>query len=233
MSRRIAILPARGGSKRIPDKNIRNFCGKPMIAHALEAARQSGAFDRIHVSTDSARIAEVAAGLGFPPAFPRPAALADDHTPIMPVLRHTLEEYARRGETFDVAVLVMACAPLIESDDLSDAIAFFEHHDDARPVLAVTPYPAPVEWAFDRREDGSLIPVQPGMFAVRSQDLGEKYFDAGLFCVFSTQQILDSEGAGDDSGFLGYVIPRRRAVDIDDMDSLELAEALWRARNAN
>src|SRR5438874_1339312 len=101
MTRRLAVIPARGGSKRIKNKNIRDFCGKPMIAYVLEVARESGLFDKIHVSTESAEIRQTVERLGFAVDFARPAELADDHTPIMPVLKHVVTTYASRGQTFD------------------------------------------------------------------------------------------------------------------------------------
>src|ERR1700739_3167672 len=115
---RIAIVPARGGSKRIPDKNIVDFLGAPLMCYPIRAAEPSGLFDVIHVSTASLRIAEVAASLGHPADFMRDPALADDHTPLLPVLKWTLEQYAARGRAFSTVCLVMPTAPLIDADDL-------------------------------------------------------------------------------------------------------------------
>ena len=150
---RIAIVPARGGSKRIPDKNIVDFLGLPLMGHSLRAARESGLFDTIHVSTDSARIAEVAASLGHAVDFTRDPALADDHTPLLPVLRWTVEQYAARGKRFDTVCLLMPTAPLIEAEDLRRANTLFERHAGRRTVIAVARFPVPIEWAF-RMPDG-------------------------------------------------------------------------------
>lgn len=230
MTKRIAIIPARGGSKRIPNKNIRDFCGKPMIAHILQAARESGLFDVIHVSTDSAVISETVESLGFHIEFMRPPELADDHTPIMPVLKYVTETYSSRGQPFDQVWLLMACAPLVKPSDLQQAAQLFEQAGGASPVLSISEYPAPIEWAFNRAADGKMTPVQSGMFAVRSQDLGKKYFDAGAFVAFPAQAVQKSEGAGSDIGLVGYVIPKGNAVDIDDEADWALAEALYRNR---
>ncbi len=224
--RRIAVVPARGGSKRIPNKNIRSFCGVPMIGHILSAARDSGLFEVIHVSTDSEEIKSTAENLGFPVDFMRPRELADDMTPIMPVLKHAADTYAERGRAFDQVWLLMACAPLTRADDLKNAAALFEKGGSREPVLAVSEFPVPIEWAFSRDEAGRLAPVQEGMFAIRSQDLKKKYFDAGSFAVFPAERVLSSAGAGSDSGFIGYVLPKGRAIDIDDEDDWRLAEAL-------
>lgn len=230
MTKRIAIIPARGGSKRIPNKNIREFCGKPMIAYILQTARDSGLFDAIHVSTDSAAIREAVERLGFHVDFMRPKELADDHTPIMPVLKFVAETYASRGQRFDQVWLLMACAPLMSASDLRQAAHLFEQAGAESPVLSVSEYPAPIEWAFTRAPDGQMTSVQPGMFAVRSQDLGKKYFDAGAFVAFPAQVVESSEGAGTDMGLVGYVLPKERAVDIDDEADWALAEALYRIR---
>lgn len=228
--RRIAIIPARGGSKRIPKKNIRDFCGKPMIAHVLEAIRESRLFDAIHVSTESEEIAATVNALGFQIEFSRPAELADDHTPIMPVLKYVVEEYERRQQTFDQVWSIMACAPLIGAKDFIAANRLFEEAGAERPLLAVAEYPVPVEWAFDREADGKLVPLQPGMFSVRSQDIKPRYFDAGSFAIFPEEMIRSAEGAGSDSGFIGYVLAREAAVDIDDEQDWKIAEAIFNAR---
>jgi N-acylneuraminate cytidylyltransferase len=212
----------------VPNKNVRDFCGTPMIGHVLRTARESGLFDVIHVSTDSEAVRDIVTALGHAPDFPRPPELADDHTPLMPVLRFVVDVYGARGRRFDEVWLLMACAPLLEPDDLRGAAELFR--GNAIPLLSVAEYPSPVEWAFSRDAAGILRPVQPGMFAVRSQDLGKKYFDAGVFAAYRSDAITSSTGAGSDAGFMGYVLPRDRAVDIDDEADWKLAERMYRAR---
>jgi len=232
MTSRIAVVPARGGSKRIANKNIRDFCGKPMVAHILDTARESGLFDVIHVSTESATIQGIVGDLGFRVDFLRPFELADDHTPIMPVLKHVADTFASRGQTFDQVWLLMACAPLIEARDLQEAAKLFGRFGPEDSLLAVTEYPAPVEWAFSRSKDGRLAPAHPGMFATRSQDLEKKYFDSGSFAAYSSATVRASQGAGSDSSFVGFVLPNSRCVDIDEEDDWMLAEALYRLKSA-
>lgn len=227
MNRRLAVIPARGGSKRIPNKNVRDFCGRPMISHIIEAALASGFFDEIHVSTDSHEIAELVSSLGLEVVFLRPPHLADDHTPIMPVLKYVLEEYLGRGLAFDTVALLMACAPMITADDLRGAAALFDSHHGKQAVLGVAEYPCPIEWAFRREPNGVLVPVQPGMFSVRSQDLAPAYYDAGQFCFMPSQRVLATVGAGSDEGFLGYPIQRHQAIDIDTMDDWRFAELVF------
>jgi len=232
MTSRIAIIPARGGSKRIPDKNIRDFCGKPVIAHTLDAARESGLFDIIHVSTDSTKIAQVVTGLGFQPDFLRPPEFAQDSTPIVPVMRYVLEEYRRRGRAFDQACLLYACAPLIEPADLRAAAKMFDDLGGIKVVLAVTPFAVPIEWAYRLGPDGAMTPVQPGMFNVRSQDLPTSYHDTGSFAFFPAGRLLDDR-PHDERDFHGFALARYKAVDIDDSEDWTLAEILYRGRRAD
>ena len=226
MTRRIAILPARGGSKRIPHKNIRDFCGKPMISYILSAAAASRLFEVIHVSTDSADVADVVTKLGFAPAFSRPQELADDFTPLMPVLKHVVAEYQRRGQTFDQVCLLYACAPMIEASDLQSAANIFDAAIGTEGLIAVTNYDSPIEWAFDL-VGHELHPVQPGMFLVRSQDLKTRHHSTGTFAFFSTARVL-RDGPPSDRNYFGYVLPRHKALDIDNEEDWDFAERLYR-----
>lgn len=204
-----------------------------MISHIIGAALASGLFDEIHVSTDSQEIVEVVGGLGLKVAFMRPPQLADDHTPIMPVLRYVLEEYQGRGMSFDTVAMLMACAPMITAEDLRGGSTLYDSLEGKQSVLGVAEYPCPIEWAFRREPSGVLKPVQPGMFAVRSQDLAPAYYDAGQFCYMSSQRILSTDGAGSDEGFLGYPIQRHQAIDIDTMDDWRFAEIVYTSIRQN
>jgi pseudaminic acid cytidylyltransferase len=225
--RRLAIVPARGGSKRIPDKNIRKFGGRPMIAHILETAQRSKLFDQIHVSTESPRVAAVAESLGHKVDFLRPVTLSQDDTPLMPVLRYVVETYEAQARRFDEIWLLMPCSPMIELGDLEGAAMLYAQWRAQRAVLAVATYPVPIEWAYERGNDGQLCPRERGQFLVRSQDLGVKYYDAGTFAVFPAQRVIGSTGAGDDIGFVGYVLPRHKAIDIDTEEDWHFAEILF------
>ena len=230
MSRRLAIIPARGGSKRIPDKNIKNFCGRPIISYILKTAKESGLFDLIHVSTDNQRIIQVVEDLGFPVDFLRPNDLADDETPIMPVLRYVTERYIALGKEFDQVCLLMACSPLIEPADLKEAAKLFEKVRGTKSVLAVAPFPVPIEWSFERSANGELSPVQPGKFAIPSQEMTTKYYDAGAFAFFPVHRVLKTEGAGDDTNFVGYILQRDKAIDIDNPEDWAFAETFYLGR---
>ncbi len=225
---RIAIMPARGGSKRIPHKNISDFHGRPLLSYPLTAARNSGLFDVIHVSTEDQAIATAAAACGFPPEFLRDPALADDYTGVLPVLKWVLQRYAEKDRRFETVCLLMPTAPLIEADDLRSACTLFEAQSGCRPVLAVTAMPCPVEWAMRLLPDGSLAPVEPEKANIRSQDLPKAYIDSGTFIFLSSAQVLAYPQSMPD--YLAYILPRHKAVDIDNPEDLELAERLYRGR---
>ncbi len=230
MKKRIAIIPARGGSKRIPEKNIRNFCGKPMIAYVLEAAKKSGLFHTIHVSTENEKIKNTVEELGFKIDFLRAAELSGDITPIMPVLNYVVNEYEKKGEYFDEVWLLMACSPMLEAEDLIKAAALSDAEGGDKSIIAVSEYPVPIEWALTRGNDGMMHPTQPGMFAVRSQDFEKKYFDAGVFVSYPIELIKSASGAGSDMGKLGFVYPKERTIDIDDEADWKIAEALYQLK---
>ena len=201
------------------------------MCHVLDAARESGLFDTIHVSTESSSIADIANAFGFPVDFMRPNSLADDHTPIMPVLKFVVDKYQQADHSFDQIWILMACAPLITANDLVGAEELFRGGGGRAPVLAVSEFQQPIEWALYRETDGRMVPLQPGMFSVRSQDLEKRYFDAGAFAIYSPEIIRSAPDAGSDSFFVGYVLPKGSAVDIDDAHDWALAEALYNVRH--
>lgn len=224
---KLAIIPARGGSKRIKHKNIVDFCGRPIIAYSLDCAHRSALFDKIHVSTDSPEIADAVGKLGYPIDFFRAPELADDMTPLMPVIRWVVEQYQARGETIDCVCLVMPCAPLIEAGDLLGAYAAFQAHGSTLPLVAVVSYAFPIQRALYRGDDKLLHPLFPEQWSKRSQDLPKTFHDAGAFYFFGKQQIVDSgQTIGND--LVPYVMPRHRAVDIDEPEDLELAKIIFR-----
>ena len=230
--RRIAIIPAREGSKRIPGKNIKDFSGKPMIAHAILAAQKSGVFDEIHVSTDSQKIADVAAEYNAAPDFIRPDELSGDHATMLEVVKYVVEEYERKGQKFETVSLIYATAPLTDPGDLQKACEEFEAGDKEKALLAVTPFPAPIDQAFLKEGDvNDLTPLDAGGLASRTQDLKQAYYDAGMFCFYSSDYVTRSRGAGDFFKFCGFEVPSWRVTDIDWPEDWEHAEMLYRAMN--
>jgi len=228
MTRRIAIFPARGGSKRIPRKNIRSFAGQPALTHILGAAAASGLFDVLHVSTDDQEIAEVAAKGGHRPDFRRDAAIADDYTPIRSVMGWTLREYEKRGQYFDTAALLYATAFFVEPDDIANAVSEFEA-DTTHPVLAVSDVGAPIEKLFIEN-NGLLQTANEGRFAARTQDLTPAYQDAGAFGIFSAQTLTAEPDGSAPMRFRPFHLDRWKAIDIDTEEDWAFAERLHAAR---
>ena len=223
----LCVIPARGGSKRIPSKNTMAFMGIPMICHSLNTAAESDLFSEIHVSTESKEIMAVAEEAGRKPDFQRPQELADDHTPLIPVLQWVLDEFRRRGRTFDSVCLLMSCAPLLNSTDLRAAYGMYEKHGGEFPVLSAARFPVPVEWAYRLDEEEFLIARKPSALTARSQDLTDAFYDAGMFAIFPTELFSDGSYKSD-RPMLAHQLPAWRAVDIDTEEDLLLAEILAR-----
>lgn len=227
----LAILPARGGSTRIPDKAIRDFMGRPLIAWSLQAAADSGLFDEIHVSTDSERIAEVAGDLGYPAPFARDAALGDDTVPLFDVLQWVVERYAERGRSYESVCLIYPAAPLLRGGDLRAGYDEFRRHDSRQPLVSVTAFATPIERALRVGDDGLLAWDQPDRQYALSQNLGTAYYDSAGF-LFMTPEHLRVPDRSPFRAMRPFVLPAERAVDINTEDDLRLAGVLFRGLQA-
>lgn len=223
---RLAVIPARGGSKRIPRKNILHFAGRPMIAFAIDAALESGLFDRVVVSTDDAEIAEVARRAGALVPFLRPASLADDHTPTVPVIAHALQECTGLGWAVEAACCIYPAVPLIQVQDLAAGLVLLQE-DGTRFVFPVAPFPSPIQRALRRDAQGDVRPFLPEHAATRTQDLQPAYYDAGQF-YWATADLWRS-GKNIHAHGRTLVLPPWRVVDIDTPEDWERAQALYRA----
>ncbi len=181
---RIAIIPARGGSKRIPGKNIRNFHGIPVIAYSIRAALRSGLFSEVMVSTDSEEIAEVARQWGASVPFLRSAKTSDDYATTADVIREVLDEYAARGREFAEFCCLYATAPFVTSSRLSEGARMLADHDAAFSCVA---YSYPVQRGLEISSDGRIAMRWPEYAGARSQDLTPTYHDAGQFYFSRTE----------------------------------------------
>jgi N-acylneuraminate cytidylyltransferase len=225
----LAIIPARSGSTRIKDKNIMDFCGTPMIGHPICAARESGLFDTIHVSTDSDRYVEIVQELGEEVEFLRDPALCQDRVGAINVLRWVVREFKKRGRQFDNIWLIMATAPLLKPEDLKRGLALFEEHGRRHPVAPVAAFASPVERGFRIGDDGLLEAMFPEKQIMHSQDFSPVYHEAGTFFLISREQLMADE-ADTYNAFLPLIVPRYRAVDIDEPEDLVMAEILFRGQ---
>lgn len=224
----IAIIPARGGSKRIPKKNIKPFCGQPMIVWSIAAALNSGCFERIIVSTDDEDIAVVAQAAGAESPFTRPAELADDHTGTGVVMRHALNWLTTQGEKVDLACCLYATAPFVTPTDLQKGLALLQAVPEKKYAFSVTSFPFPIQRAIRLTADGGVEPFQPAYMPMRSQDLEEAYHDAGQFYWGRPEAFL--HGPSVFSRFsIPIILPRHRVQDIDTEEDWIRAEFLFRA----
>jgi pseudaminic acid cytidylyltransferase len=225
---KVAVIPARGGSKRIPRKNIREFAGKPMIAHAIDAALCCGLFDHVLVSTEDDEIASIAIAHGAEVPFRRPAELADDHTPTVPVIAHAIQACRNMGWPVTHACCIYPGVPFISVEDIMAAHALLEKCKAAYS-FPVTEFPSAIQRALRRLPDGRMQPFYPEYELTRSQDLEPAYHDVGQFYWGSSDAWLTNNrihGSG-----VGLPIPNWRVVDIDTPADWERAELLYKAFN--
>tara|TARA_E500000178_G_C16858053_1_gene678334 strand:+ start:207 stop:890 length:684 start_codon:yes stop_codon:yes gene_type:complete len=224
----IAIIPARGGSKRIPRKNIKLFDGKPMIACAITAAKDSGLFEHIVVSTEDDEIASVAESLGAETPFVRPSHLADDHAETVPVVTHGIQECRALGWEFKNVCCIYPCVPFIQIEDLQGSLNHLEA-SKADYCFPVTKYPSAIQRALKRNNDGIMQPFYTQFESTRTQNLEPSYHDAGQFYWGRKNAWLENPRIH--SGGLGYIIPSWRSVDIDTSEDWLRAEIMHKAFN--
>ncbi len=226
---KLAVIPARGGSERIPKKNIKQFCGKPIMAFSIEAALKSGVFDKIIVSTDDDSIARVALNYGAEVPFKRPHTLSDEYTGTLPVVQHAIEWYEEKGVYFEKICCIYATAPFINSDDIIRGLEKLEC-EEADFIISVTSFPFPIQRAVRKNTNGFLEMVSPEMYSVRSQDLETLYHDAGQFYWASRNAWLIATNPYQ-LRTKPLILPRTRVQDIDTLEDWECAEKLFYINN--
>ena len=223
----IAIIPARGGSKRIPGKNIRDFCGKPIIAYSIEAALGSGLFDRVIVSTDSQDIANVAEKLGAQVPFVRPDELSNDFVGTVDVMVHALNWLKQHDMPYTYACCIYATAPFVQSQYLQQGLRRLTQ-SQSHMAFSVTTFAFPIWRSLRLNTMGLLEPNWPEYEEKRSQDLPEAYHDAGQFYWYRVDQLLAS-GTSPYTGALPVHLPRYLVQDIDTLEDWERAQLMYEA----
>lgn len=226
----IAIIPARGGSKRIPKKNIKDFNGKPIIAYSIETAIQSGLFEKVVVSTDDEEIAKLAESFGAEIPFLRSKELSDDYTAINPVISHALKNCNLEGYVH--ACCIFATSPLLMMDDLRISYDQLKN-SNYKFIFSATDFPHPIERAFKLGNSGKgLEMLSPEMYTSRSQDLGNWMHDAGQFYWGKIDSWLKEE-MNFDRHSCAYKLPMWRAQDIDTPDDWMRAEIIHKMLEQN
>lgn len=224
---RVAIIPARGGSKRIPRKNVKEFCGKPMIAWSIEAAKASACFDKIVVSTDNREIANVAEQWGAEVPFIRPKDLADDHTGTLPVIHHAVQWLKDHDFAVDHACCLYATAPFVSAEDIQRGYQFIQQTSSSY-AFSVTSYAFPIQRAIRITESGQVAMFNPEYFHTRSQDLEEAWHDAGQFYWGTSKAWLEKKPIFCEDS-VPVKLPRHRVQDIDTPEDWARAEWLFKA----
>lgn len=219
--RRLCLVPARGGSRRFPRKNIAPLAGKPLIAYTIASARESGLFDRVLVSTDDDAIREVAEAYGAEVPFLRPQELATDTAANVDVCLDTLARLARAGERFGLLACLLPTSPLRTARDLREAYARLKECQGDF-VMAVTDYAIPPFWALEER-DGFLRPYWGRQYLVKSQELPKVCVDNGAIYL-ARVEAFERERTFYGARLVSYWMPRERSVDVDEPVDLALAE---------
>jgi N-acylneuraminate cytidylyltransferase len=224
---RIAVIPARGGSKRIPRKNIRDFCGKPMLAWSIEAAIASGCIDKVVVSTDDEEIAEVARRHGAETPFMRPSELADDYAGTTVVVQHAVRKMIESGVEVDEVCCLYATAPFVSAADLTRGLELLRS-SGASYAFTVTTFSFPIQRALKLTAEGRI-----GMFSyehadTRSQDMEEAYHDCGQFYWGTCQAWLEAQAIYTECS-VPVIVPRFRVQDIDTMEDWQRAVVMFEA----
>lgn len=229
--KRLAIIPARSGSKGLPDKNIRSICEKPLLAYSVEAARDSGLFERIYVSTDSKKYKEIAEAWGAEVPFLRPESLAGDTSSSWDVVKQALEVFAKMGEEYEEIALLQPTSPLRNAEDIRKAHELMEEKR-AKAVIGVCPMDHSPLWSNTLPEDGSMAGfIRPEVMQSARQALPEYYRINGAMYFIKKECLERIETLYEDCCF-AYVMPAERSVDIDTIADFYLAEALLRAKEA-
>ena len=221
----IAIITARGGSKRIPNKNKKDFLGKPIMCYSIEAALSSGLFEEVMVSTDDEEIAQIARDTGANVPFMRSAATANDFATTDDVLMEVLAEYEKRGQTFEYMACIYPTAPFVTADKLQEAFRILKEQN-ASGVMPVVQFSFPPQRGMAVRS-GRLEYCYPENAMKRSQDLEPVYHDCGQFYFYRTTAFLACQG-NPEEGYVPIVMPETQVQDIDNPDDWEIAELKYR-----
>lgn len=222
----LCIIPARGGSKRIPRKNVKPFMGKPIIAYSIENALQTGLFDEVMVSTDDPEIAEVARQYGAAVPFLRSPETANDYATLADVIREVVNTYKSQGRSFDNVCCILATAPMVKAEDIVSAYKKLQDAPDFASVTPVVQFSYPILRSFKFCEDGRLSYNWPEYAKTRSQDLPAAYHDSGTFYWYRLELWMNGILRG-----TGVVVDETTVQDIDTDQDWRIAEMKYELLN--
>lgn len=217
----VAIITARGGSKRIPRKNIRDFCGKPIIAYSIDAALNSDLFDEVMVSTDDKEIAEISIKYGAKVPFYRSAETSNDYATTMDVLKEVIGVYEKHGQVFDYMCCIYPTAPFVSAERIIEGYKTMKRNR-ADMLLPVVEFECPPQWALTIDNDGYVKYCYPDLVNVRSQDLETMFHDAGQFYWYDIKRYFDKEN--EVHNISAITLPAIEVQDIDNESDWTIAE---------
>jgi len=228
MIRRLAVIPARGGSKRIKNKNLKLFCKKPLIYYPIRAVKESNLFKKIHISSDSSRILNFCNKLGIKTDFRRPKYLADDKTALSKVLKYVVTEYEYLNQNYYEVWLIFANNPFIVKKTLINCSKAYKKisNDKNNALMTVTKYNYPVNWAQKLSKKKYLIPLDDFNLKTRSQDFSKVFCDAGMINVYSNKCFKKELK----TKYFPFELPLYSSVDIDNIDDFQLAQKLFKSK---
>lgn len=226
----LAVIPARGGSKRIPGKNIKSFHGLPLISYSITKAIESGCFDKVIVSTDDENIAKIARDYGAETPFLRPKSISNDFASTLDVMKHAVDYYSDKGDAIDLVCCIYATAPMLSAVDLRKGMEVMKQ-DGVLYAFSATSYPYPIQRALKLGSDGTIKMFSPEFENTRSQDLEEAYHDAGQFYWGKVQAFREKAPIFAQHSKM-VQIERSRVQDIDTLEDWEVAEAMFLAQQS-
>lgn len=229
MTTYFCLIPARGGSKRIPNKNLQQVGGLPLIAHTVRSALNSGIFKAVYVSTDSEQIADISIEFGALVPELRASHLSDDDTPTRTVIADFIMRHPNLQDDDSVIVCMYPFAFLLTDQVLCSARKRFELlADNSRYLVSIKKYPHPIQRAFSLTHEGYLEPVNKDALEARTQDIPDNFHDAGQFYFARSKTWLNDQSVL--ANAYGFEIPKYAAVDVDDMDDLEELRRIYQSR---
>jgi pseudaminic acid cytidylyltransferase len=225
--KRLAIIPAREGSKRIKNKNLKKFHKKPLIYYSIKSTLDSGIFDKIHISSDSQKILNYSERQGIKTDFVRPKKLSDNLTGLFQVIEYVADQYKRMGNVFDEIWLIYATNPFISKEIIKKCSRQYNKisNNKSNALITVTKYNYPTQWAHKIKNKGFLAPLDKKGIKLRSQDLLETYCDAGMINVYSYKKIINNFN---NIKYYPYELPLYKSVDIDTLEDFKIAEKMFK-----
>ena len=224
--KRLLIIPAKSKSKRIKNKNFKNFLGKPIIIYPYKIAKKSRLFDKIHISTEDSSVIKKLSGYNIKIDFLRDKKLASGETPLLKVIKFVVNKYKELKFSFDEIWIILPCSPLLEVSDLLKLNNLISKKKIKTPVISVSKYPVPIEWSFNMNKNLNLKPVNIKNFKYSSKKFKEKYFDVGVLTVLSQKDIFTNNQYSIFKKLNGFEMSREKAVDIDTDADWKFAELL-------